>query len=80
MATTKTGTICNIRGSYDDWRVIVAWFDGLVVRMFLSENCYTLFMTLVQYFSLRTCKIELYQSKDWDIWKVFSDAKSTIKI
>ena len=80
MATLKTGTICNIRGFNDDWRVIGTHFDGLVFRTFLSENCYTLSLTLVQLFSIRTCKTELYQSKDWDIWKVFSDAKSTGKI
>ena len=33
--------------SYDDWRVIGTRFDGLVFRTFLSENCYTLFLTLV---------------------------------
>jgi len=48
MATMETGTICNIRGSNDDWRVIGKHFDGLVFRMFLSEKCYTLFLTLVQ--------------------------------
>ena len=48
MATMKTGTICNIHGSYDDWRVIGTRFDGLVFRKFLYENCYTLFLTLVQ--------------------------------
>jgi len=47
MATIKTGTICIIHGSYDDWRVIVTRSDGLVFRTFLSENCYTLFLTLV---------------------------------
>jgi len=47
MATMKAGTICHIRGSYDDWRVIVTRFDGLVLWTFLSENCYTLFLTLV---------------------------------
>jgi len=47
MATMKTGTICNIRDSYDDWRVIGTRFDGLVFWMFLSENCYALFLTLV---------------------------------
>jgi len=48
MATMKTGTICNIRGSYDDWSVIATRFDDLVFRTFLFENCYTLFLTLVQ--------------------------------
>jgi len=48
MATMKTGTICNIRGSYDDWRVWGTRFDGLVFWTFLSENYYTLFLTLVQ--------------------------------
>jgi len=48
MATIKTGTVCNIRGSYEDWTVIGTRFDGLVFRTFLSENCYTLFLTLVQ--------------------------------
>ena len=48
MATIKTDTICNIRGYYDDWRVIGTRFDGLVFRKFLCENCYTLFLTLVQ--------------------------------
>ena len=48
VATMNTGTICNIRGSYDDWRVIGTHFDGLVFRTFLSENCYSLFLTLVQ--------------------------------
>ena len=41
MATMKTVPICNIRRSYDDWKVIGTRFDGLVFRMFLSENCYT---------------------------------------
>ena len=41
MATMKTGPICNIRGSNDDWRVIWTRFDGLVFQTFLSENCYT---------------------------------------
>ena len=27
MATMQTGTICNIRGSYDDWRVIGKRFE-----------------------------------------------------
>ena len=45
MATMKTGMICNIRGTIDDWRVIGT---HLVFRMFLSKNCYTLFLTLVQ--------------------------------
>ena len=44
----KTGMMCNIRGSYDDLRAIAAHFDALVFRTFLSENCYTLFLTLVQ--------------------------------
>jgi len=35
----KTGQICNIRGSNDDWRVIWTRCDGLVFRTFLSENC-----------------------------------------
>jgi len=39
----KIGTIYNIRGSNDDWRVIGTRFDGLVFWMFRSENCYTLF-------------------------------------
>jgi len=39
----------------------------LVVRTFLSENCYPLFLTLVL-FSMRNYTLELYQSKDWDIW------------
>jgi len=32
------------------WRLEGHWerFDGLVVRTFLSENCYTLLLTLVQ--------------------------------
>ena len=50
MATMKTSPICNIRGSYDDWRVLGTRFDGLVFRTFLSENCYTLLLTLVQSF------------------------------
>ena len=48
MATMKTGTICNFRGSYDDCRVIGTRFDGLVFRTEMSENCYTLFLMLVQ--------------------------------
>ena len=48
MATMKTGTSCNIRGSNDEWRVIETRFDVLVFRTFLSKNCYTLFLTLVQ--------------------------------
>jgi len=40
MATMKTSPICNIRGSYDDWRVLGTRFDGLVFRTFLSENCF----------------------------------------
>jgi len=30
MAAFKTGTICQIRSSTDDWRVIGTQFDGLV--------------------------------------------------
>jgi len=48
MVIMKTGIICNIRGSYGDWRVIGTRVDGLVFRTFLSENCYTLFLALVQ--------------------------------
>ena len=48
MATMKTGTICNIRGSNDDWRVIGTRFDGLVFRTSLSENCYIYLLALVQ--------------------------------
>ena len=80
MATMKTDTISNIRGSNDDWKVIETHFDGLVFRMFPSKSCYTIFLTLVQQFAIRTCKNELYQSKDCDIWKIFSAAKSTSKI
>jgi len=29
MAIMKTGKICNISGSYDDWRVNGTRFDGL---------------------------------------------------
>ena len=47
MATMKTGTICNFRGSYDDCRVI-GTRCGLVCRTFLCENYYTLFLTPVQ--------------------------------
>jgi len=43
----NSGSICNIHGSNDNWSVIGTRFDGLVFRMFLSENCYTLFLTLV---------------------------------
>ena len=48
MATMKTGIICHIRGSNDDCRVIGTRFDGLVFRTEMSENCYTLVLTLVQ--------------------------------
>ena len=48
MATMITGMICHIRGSNDDCRVIGTRFDGQVFRTEMSENCYTLFMTLVQ--------------------------------
>jgi len=48
MATMKTGMICHIRGSNDDYRVIETRFDRLVLRTEISENCYTLFLTLVQ--------------------------------
>jgi len=48
MATMKTGTICNIHGSYDYRWVIGTRVDGLVFRTFLSGNCYTLLLTLVQ--------------------------------
>ena len=41
MVNMKTGTICNIRASNDDWKVIGTHFDGLVFRIFLSEDCYT---------------------------------------
>ena len=44
----KTGTICNIRGPNDDKRVIGTRLDGLAFPTFLSENFYTLFLTLVQ--------------------------------
>ena len=37
----------DLQHSYDDWKVIGTRFAGLVFRMFLSENCYTLFLTLV---------------------------------
>jgi len=50
MTPMKTGTFRNIRGSNDDWGVIGTRFDGLVFRTFLSENCYTLLLTLVQSF------------------------------
>jgi len=40
MATMKTGTICNIRDSNDDWRVIGTRFDGLVFRTFLAVTLY----------------------------------------
>ena len=42
MATMKTGMIC------DECRVIGTRFDGLVFRTEMSENCYTLILTLVQ--------------------------------
>jgi len=49
MATMKTGTIYNVHGgSYDEWEVIGTRFASLVFRTFLSENCYTLVLTLVQ--------------------------------
>jgi len=48
MATMKTGMICHIRGSNDDCRVIGTRFDGLVFQTEMSENCYTLLLTLVQ--------------------------------
>ena len=48
MATMKTGMICYIRGSNDDYGVIETRFDRLVLRTEISENCYTLFLTLVQ--------------------------------
>jgi len=48
MATMKTGTICNNCGSNDDCSVIGTRFDGLVFRTEMSENCYTLFLTLFQ--------------------------------
>jgi len=66
----KTGMICHIRGSNDDCRVIGTRFDGLVFRTEMSENCYTLFFN----YNLQD---RIYQSKDWDIWKVFSDAEIT---
>ena len=56
MATMKTGTIWNIRRSYDNWRFIGTRFDGLVVRMFLSENCYTLFMAWFSSFQLELAR------------------------
>jgi len=48
MATMTTGMICHIRGSNDDCRVIGTRFDGLVFQTEMSENCYTLLLTLVQ--------------------------------
>jgi len=48
MVTMKTGTMRNIRGWNDDRRVIGTRVDGLVFWSFLSENCTTLFSTLVQ--------------------------------
>ena len=48
MATMKTGMICHIRGSNDDCSVIGTRFDGLVFQTEMSENCYTLLLTLVQ--------------------------------
>ena len=79
MATMKTDMICHIRGSNDDCRVIGTRFDGLVFRTEMSENCYTLFLTLVQQFLIRTCKTELYQSKNWDNLTFFNDAKAIVK-
>jgi len=37
MATMKTGTICNIRGSNEDWRVIGRRFDDLVFWTFFRS-------------------------------------------
>jgi len=48
MATMKTGMSCHIRGSIDECRVIGTRFDGIVFRTEMSENCYTLRLTLVQ--------------------------------
>jgi len=36
----------------------------LVFRTFLPEYCYTLLLTLVLLFSIRTRKTDLYESKD----------------
>ena len=63
MATMKTDTISNMRGSNDDWRVIETHFDGRLFRKFPSESCYTLLLTLVQQFAIRTRKNELYNRK-----------------
>jgi len=48
MTTMKTGIICLIRGSNDECRVIGTRFDGQVFRTEMSENCYTLSLTLLQ--------------------------------
>ena len=46
MATMKTGTICNIRGSYDDWSVIGTRFDGLSIsNIFVREVLHFIFDT-----------------------------------
>jgi len=37
MATMKTGTICNIPDSNDDWRVIGIRFDGLELLHFIFD-------------------------------------------
>jgi len=38
MATIITGTICNIRRSIDDWRVIGTRFDGLVYKYVVRQK------------------------------------------
>ena len=38
MATIITGTICNIRRSIDDWRVIGTCFDGLVYKYVVRQK------------------------------------------
>ena len=70
----KTATICNIRGSNDECRVIGTRFDGLVFRTFLSENCYTLIWRWFSSFQLELAR-PIYVNRR--IWKVLSDAKST---
>ena len=65
MATMKTGTICNIRGSNDNWRVIGTRFDGLVVRTYFGHS----------QSSIRPSKMVIMLFAIWEFWEFRKSAK-----
>ena len=76
MATMKAGTICHIRGSYDDWRVIVTSFDGLVFCPRTATRC---FCRWFRSFQLELARPSYINRKIETFERFFSDAKSTSK-